>query len=571
MTGNYDYKNGDGSINDQPRQSVASEYIKPHGDNCDFLVFLTTFDYALPEAGAEGFYLPERNDVQGINQSIFDNGAQFGSSEKLQGTIDLGNISALASAPYGRLLDTSTKVLNHELMHRFGAYIRYKNPDGSQNSALLGKDNAHWSYLLDSQGSIMYGNGWKDNGDGTFTSTSARSGFSPLDLYLMGMIPKEQVPAMLLIKNPIVDATQLPQLGATVSGTSKTVTIDDIVAAEGARVPDSTTSQKKFNIGFVLLTRAGDDPSVATQAIEILRKNWAGRLTELTNGIGGINGVAPSLAVSIDSPTDGATITGPDVTVTGSVINSSGAETGVTVNGIPAAITGSRFIANHVSLTEGSNSITVTATDANGLTATARRTVTAQAGNYIRISSNIESGVAPFNTNLRLEGPFIITNPLVSVTGPVAVPVQASTQENEYTATLTTEGSYTFTASAQGPDGQNYSNSITITVIPRYQLEVMLKGKWEVMKAKIAAGDVESVVQYFVSTKQQDFRDTFTEVGAALPQLANYMSPVELVYVNDDMAKCRMTRTEFITGQPQTVEYVVYFIQENGVWKLLDF
>ncbi|MBI4697887.1 MAG: hypothetical protein HY758_02980 [Nitrospirae bacterium] len=39
------------------------------------------------------------------------------------------------------------------------------------STALLGKDNRHWSYLLDSDASVLYGNDWQDNKDGTFTST----------------------------------------------------------------------------------------------------------------------------------------------------------------------------------------------------------------------------------------------------------------------------------------------------------------------------------------------------------------------------------------------------------------
>jgi len=31
--------------------------------------------------------------------------------------------------------------------------------------------------LLDTQGSVMYGNGWKDNGNGTFTSTAKQSSY----------------------------------------------------------------------------------------------------------------------------------------------------------------------------------------------------------------------------------------------------------------------------------------------------------------------------------------------------------------------------------------------------------
>jgi len=280
--GSYDGKNQDGSINDVPRKSIATEYFKSHGD-VDFLVFLSTFDYSMPEVGAQGFYLPVKNDTLGMNQPVFNNTAQFGSAGTLQGTIDLGNVTALAANPYGAKLDDTVTTLNHELMHRFGAFVRFKNPDGTLNTALLGKDSAHWSYLLDSKGSLMYGSGWINNNDGTFTATAKQSAFSPLDLYLMGMIPKEQVPPVLLIENPAVDKTQLPSLGATVTGTTKTVTIDDIIAAEGARVPSAASSQKQFNVGFVLLTRAGDNATAATQAIEILRKTWADRKSTRLN------------------------------------------------------------------------------------------------------------------------------------------------------------------------------------------------------------------------------------------------------------------------------------------------
>lgn len=321
----------------------------------------------MPQADTQGFYLTVKNDLQGINQAIADNAAAFGSTGKLQGTIDLGNISQLAAAPYGAKLEETVTTLNHELMHRFGSYVRFKNQDRTLNTSLLGRDNAHWSYLLDSKGSLMYGNGWKDNGNSTFTSTSVMSGYSQLDLYLMGMIPKEQVPPMLLIDNPAIDYTKLPHLGDTITGTARTVTIDDIIAAEGERIPNSTTSQKKFNVGFVLLSKPGENTTAAAQAIETLRKAWAGRFAELTNGVGGIANVPASLDVVIDSPANGATITGPDVTVSGTIINTTGAETGVVVNGMPATVNGSRFIVNHVPLQLGSNSLSITATDVNGL------------------------------------------------------------------------------------------------------------------------------------------------------------------------------------------------------------
>ena len=570
ITGNYDGKSPDGSQNDQPRKAVATEYFKNHPDK-DFLVFFSTFDYALPEAGAQGFYTEVKNDTQGINRTLLNNSAQYGSAGMLQGAIDMGNITQLAANPYGPKLEETLTTLSHELGHRWLAAVRFKNPDGMLNTSLIGKDNAHWSYLLDTKGSLMYGNGWKDNGDGTFTSVSKQNAFSPLDLYLMGMIPKEQVPPMLLIENSSIDKTKLPHLGDTITGTSKIVTIDDIIAAEGERIPNTSASQKQFNVGFVLLTRPGDNATAATQAIETMRKAWAGRFAELTQGKGFIANIPASLEIAVDSPENGATITGPDMNVSGTVINTSGAETGVTVNGIPATVTGNRFIANHVPLIEGANSIEVKAIDANGLTTTATRSITASPGNYIRISSNIESGVAPLNISLRLNSSFIITNSQISYTGPVPLTITPGAISGEYTVIFTVEGTYTFTASAVGPNNQTYSDTVTITVMSRYQMETLLKRKWAKMKERIAVGDAIGVITLIAGQSQTKYGELFTALGAQLPLFNDYLKDIELVYLTDGFAKCRLYRNKTIMGAVHNIEYLVYFVQENGIWKVVQF
>jgi hypothetical protein len=355
----------------------------------------------------------------------------------------------------------------------------------------------------------------------------------------MGMIPKEQVPPMLLVDNPAIDKTQMPQLGATVTGTAKTVTMDDIIAAEGARVPDSTTSQKQFNVGFVLLTRAGDSPGAAPAAIETLRNAWAGRFAESTQGAGGVANVPASIFVSIDSPVEGTTITGPDASVTGTVINSTGAETGVVVNGMPATVTGSRFVVNHVPLQTGSNAISVTATDANGLSNSTTGGVTVQAGNYIRLTTNIESGVAPLDISLRLSGSFIINNPMLLSFGPVAASITQGQSPYDLTTRLTVEGTYAITASAVGPDGQTYSDTVTITVFNRSKIETLLKGIWSGINNRIIQNDIDGALQYLRTDSRIYYRSLFAALGDQLVPLAQAAPPIEFVYADDERAKCR--------------------------------
>ncbi len=59
---------------------------------------------------------------------------------------------------------------------------------------------------------------------------SASKYYGALDLYLMGMIDKSQVLPIALIENAEIDPTLLPSLGTTITGTVRTVTIDDIIA-----------------------------------------------------------------------------------------------------------------------------------------------------------------------------------------------------------------------------------------------------------------------------------------------------------------------------------------------------
>jgi len=101
-----------------------------------------------------------------------------------------------------------------------------------------------------------------------------------------------------------------------------------------------------------------------------------------TNAAGTVYGAdvsftTPSITVAITSPSQSNTIYGPDIMVTGTINNTAGNETGVTVNGIVATVYGNQFVANHIPLTEGTNTITVTAKDTTGKYAITSITVNA--------------------------------------------------------------------------------------------------------------------------------------------------------------------------------------------------
>jgi len=297
VRGNYDALTPDGStVNSVPRQEIAKEFFRVHKDEYDFLVIFTNFDFKMPEGDTRAFYLRVRNDTQGIGLEFpFDNSVLFGSNGKLQGTIDMGNVDGLAIIPVESGFEETLDTLAHETMHRWGAYVKFKDALGNVSDALLHLDltkyAAHWSFLLNSYGSVLYGNDWQDNGNGTFTSVGIRKYYSPLDLYLMGFYDKSQIPPMLLIDNAEIPRERLPELGVTITGTPQYVTIDDIIAAEGERVPSSADSQKTFKTAFIFITTPGtfEENEISQfylQGMENIRSGWMTRFSILTDGQG---------------------------------------------------------------------------------------------------------------------------------------------------------------------------------------------------------------------------------------------------------------------------------------------
>ncbi len=249
LGGSYDRDLG-GAPNVAPRQWVAQSFFAANPDQYDFVLVLTNFNW---DAGPQtrGLYWSIANDVAGIGVDPVDLSPQFG-SDHLQGYID-----GMFLRDY-RLADGSLdqqrvrEILNHELGHRWLVHPHFDDA-GTESAALLGRDGAHWSYLLDSDASFLYGSDWTANGDGTYTATAVRKRFSALDLYLMGLLPASAVSPLTLLVNPAIDATEIPRLGDTIAATPQTVTIDQLIAAEGARSPDFQASQKEFRIGVIYL------------------------------------------------------------------------------------------------------------------------------------------------------------------------------------------------------------------------------------------------------------------------------------------------------------------------------
>jgi hypothetical protein len=129
------------------------------------------------------------------------------------------------------------------------------------------------------EASTQGGSVWQDNLDGTFTQLRdgyfvPGSGYSYLDLYLMGLIAAAEVPDFFIVR-PLARIGTDSNGRAMFRGQRTRITIEDVVAAEGPRLPDVNHSQRNFNTGIVVIVEHGRTPSAELiNRANGIRRQW---------------------------------------------------------------------------------------------------------------------------------------------------------------------------------------------------------------------------------------------------------------------------------------------------------
>ncbi|MGB7134225.1 MAG: hypothetical protein WBD46_02995 [Acidobacteriaceae bacterium] len=196
--------------------------------------------------------------------------------------------------PNGKIppYDYAMSQIGHEMGHRWAAFVSAK-----VNGETIDLGPVHWAmglqapvafpYQRPTEASAMGGGVWQDNFDGTFTQLDDNyyvpaTGYSFLDLYLMGFISPSEVPDFFILRNLVRSGRDAN--GHPIFRADRTrVTIQDVIAAEGPRLPDVEHSQRDFNTGMVMVVEHGKSPS--TELIERtngIRERWMDYWTTVT-------------------------------------------------------------------------------------------------------------------------------------------------------------------------------------------------------------------------------------------------------------------------------------------------
>ena len=278
--------------------NIANAFLATHADDFDQLVVFSASNFPGGDVSIEaGFafhmglaaFEAGTNDFQG-------NPNEAGGITRLRSLLNMNDLneyppSALINF-FGGGIGSGVDLLGQEMSHAWGAFVT------AQGADILGRSEAHWSFFLHHPGgpgsaSPLEGNLWTDNGDGSFTTIESLTGFSHLDEYLMGLRGAGQVDPFYVIDfpvDPFSDWTS-PMLDVTVTGGTRIdLTVADIIANHGERMPDPTTAPDVFRMAFVLVIPQG---TTALQAdldkINAFRTDWINYFNVTTDGLGSID------------------------------------------------------------------------------------------------------------------------------------------------------------------------------------------------------------------------------------------------------------------------------------------
>ncbi|WP_166404887.1 LamG-like jellyroll fold domain-containing protein [Desulfonema ishimotonii] len=284
-----------------------------------------------------------------------------------------------------------------------------------------------------------------------------------------------------------------------------------------------------------------------------------------------INVIQPPITVNITSPADGATVTGREVTIKGTCTSPIGKSFGVTINGIAVQVCGNSFFANRVMLTEGENTITVTATDEDGNTASSSVTVmSAESDSGISITLFPESGIAPLETDLNADYsiPGTAADASVECSGP-AQPTISKVSLTEYDLIFDTPGLYTVTYRITDTDGVEYTKEAMVCVQDEDETDAFFRALWIGMRDALVAGNIETACGYFLSDRREDYSQAFTALSAEQRNKIPFADRIEMVESSGGETRYFISMETEISGEVRTVgSWLIFRKDADGFWRI---
>ena len=278
------------------REAIIKDIYKQFSDNYDFIILMLNEEEIPDGINYYGKNVGVSNNISGIGGDIYDYSTSYGSSGKLKSVMQLSALSFLQNGP-----------ALHELMHNWGNYaLPTENINETGDNLNSYSYYGHWGFTGGSTKGQLGGfkqSTLEELGNSQFTVDSfgsfANGGnavpYNELELYLMGMIPVSSVNSFDLFND--ITSFNVDNNKFTFTANKVSYGPNELESLLGTRIPNSSDSQKEFDILIVVLT---DNSLTDTQWTNINdAAKWFSfkgaddiyfyNFWEATNGIGTIN------------------------------------------------------------------------------------------------------------------------------------------------------------------------------------------------------------------------------------------------------------------------------------------
>jgi hypothetical protein len=263
-------------------KELARAFFARYADDVDQLVLW--FDPQIH--GIETFYLPVKNDVDGIGAPLLDASGDYG-SRRLRGIIVMGDEWTVAHASGHDGPRSALGILAQETAHSWAAFM----VGGPQSPPLRGRENAHWSFFVDTGGSPMGGNAWELVERGVYRTAPAHHvSFSDLDLYAMGLLQSTAVRPVRVVRPAEYCAAcdgDRALADTLLRAEESNVTIEDVVHANGERLSHGAEAARDLRQGWIYIVPEDARPAgAAFAATKELRERWPPLYADATRSNG---------------------------------------------------------------------------------------------------------------------------------------------------------------------------------------------------------------------------------------------------------------------------------------------